>query len=314
MFRLFILTFLILLLPAAAARADVDSERSLDPAVSAAVVRVELAVDPASAGPQLAAELAARQPWRPYEAEIARRLRVGSTGTGFFVNSRGDVVTNAHVLLSGVRYRGLHFSWADWDSMTLLLKTIRDIWITVREGKESRTYLAVPVVIAEELDLAVVQVCLPPGEEARFPWLAIGDSDGVRVGDSMLALGFPEDEFTADEGKVLALIRGTRVHEDMQLIRRVAPESGEEIVTVSGTSDGAVVRLQHSAPTGHGSSGGPLLDSGNRVIGVAYALLGARGPEGASEPPRTDLNLGIASNVLKRCLRSHAVPFTEASP
>jgi S1-C subfamily serine protease len=82
-------------------------------------------------------------------------------------------------------------------------------------------------------------------------------------------------------------------------------------VIVTGTSQGPVVRLQHSAPTGHGSSGGPLLDAKNRVIAVCYAMLADRNQPASDE---TDLNLAIASDVLRKFLNDHAIPFTEAGP
>ena len=278
-----------------------------------AVVSVEAAIDPISLGRELAAELAAQEYWTRYETEIARRLRMGSTGTGFLVNSRGDLVTTAHVVLSGVRYRGLQFTQAQWDSMTLLLTAIRDIWVTIGEGEEARAYLAVPVAVAEDLDLAVLRVCVPPGDEAEFTPLPIGRSDALRIGDYVLGLGFPDDGFRDSPGEILSLIQGTQVHEEMQIVRRREPETGRETVSVSGTSPGPLVRFQHSAPTGHGSSGGPLLDRGGNVVGVAYALQSSRRPEIQDDFAPEGLNLAIASDVLKRFLVMNAIPFTEAA-
>lgn len=304
---------LLLLAPQAArASADAASLSAPDPAQRAAVVRIETAIDPASFGPELAADLAGRQPWTPYEAEIARRLRIGSTGSGFFVNSQGDLVTNAHVLLSGVRYRGLHFTYAEWDSMTRLLSAVRDIWVTVGEGDDARAYLAIPLVLSEDLDLAVLRVCRPPGDTAEFTPLPVASSDALRVGDPIRALGFPEDEFQAASGQVLSLIRGANVHEQMQIVHRMDPETGEETATVSGTTAGPVVRFQHSAAVGHGSSGGPILDSRGRVIGVGYALLAQRTPTSLTNANWADFNLAITSNVLKRFLTHSGIAFTEA--
>jgi len=279
------------------------------PPLRQAVVRIELDVDAFSFGPGLTAELAARQPLSPYEGEVARRLRLGSTGTGFFVNANGDLITNAHVLLSGVRYRGLPFTQGQWESMTRLLPAIRDAWVTVGEGDDAHTYTAVPVAVAEDLDLAALRVVRPPGDQTAFGFLPIGASDGVWVKQAVTALGFPENEFQASGGEVISLIRGANVHEEMRLVRRSSPQPGEPPVIVSGTSQGPVVRLQHSAATGHGSSGGPLIDARNRVVGVCYALLADRNQPNGDE---TDLNLAIASEVLKRFLREHAIPFTEA--
>jgi S1-C subfamily serine protease len=130
-----------------------------------AVVRLEVACDPASIGPGLLAELSAKEHWTPYEAELHARLGNGSMGTGFMVNERGDVVTNAHVVLSGVRDARLHFTYAEWRSMARLLTVARDIWVTVGEGQEERSYLARPVAVAEDLDLAVLRLSRPPGED-----------------------------------------------------------------------------------------------------------------------------------------------------
>ncbi|MFB3880197.1 MAG: S1C family serine protease [Armatimonadota bacterium] len=279
-----------------------------------AVVRVEAAIDPVSAGPAFAADLSARQVWSPYEAEIARRLRIGSAGTGFFVNSDGYLVTNAHVVLGGVRYRGLHFTGEQWDSLTLLLSLIRDIWVTAGEGEDERSYVAEPVAISEELDLAVLRVIRPPCDRTSFGYLPLANSDGVRLGDGVSALGFPEDGFQESSGHVLSLISGREVHERMSIVRRTDPLTGREVVTVSGTSPGPVVRLHHDAPVGHGSSGGPILDADGRVIGVAYALIAERNPDLDEESLGPGLNLAIASNVLKRFLSGQSVGFTEETP
>jgi len=277
-----------------------------------AVVRIELDVDAFSFGPALAAELAAQQPLSAYEGEVARRLRVGSTGTGFFVNAAGDLVTNAHVLLSGVRYRSLPFTQSQWESLARLLTATRDAWVTVGEGEQAHSYVARPVAIAEDLDLAVLRIARPPGDQAKFAFLPIGRSSDLRMKQSVTALGFPENGFQASGGEVISFIRGAHVHEEMRLVRRGSLQPGEPPVIVSGTSNGPVVRVQHSAVTGHGSSGGPLLDSKNRVIGVCYALLADRSQPEAEDT--LDLNLAIAADVLKRFLREHAVPFTEAAP
>ncbi len=280
----------------------------------AAVVRVDVGLDPLSAGPGLTAELAARQPWTTYQAEIARRLRIGSSGTGFLINSRGDVVTSAHVVLSGVRYRGLHFTQAEWDSTALLLDVIRDVWVTVGEGPEERSYLAVPIALAEDLDLAVLRITLPPGYQTKFPYLPLGRSDELILGTPVRALGFPENGFQETTGEILSLITGSAVHQQMNLIKRLDPTTGAETVIVTGTTPGPVNRLQHSAPVGHGSSGGPILDRQERVVGVAYGFLSDRRPEAEEEPGFAGLNLAIASDVLKRFLSAKGITFEEAAP
>jgi S1-C subfamily serine protease len=309
-----LLAYALLLTTAGNAAADDGVPPGASPDLRAAVVRVEAAVDPFSLGPGLAATLAGRPTWTTYEAELARRLRTGATGTGFLINDDGFLVTSAHVLLSGVRYPGLRLTRSAWDSMARLLTVMRDFWVTVGEGDERRSYLAIPVIIAEDLDLAVLQVCRPPEDASRFAFLPISGSDALRVGGSVRALGFPEDEFQVSDGEILSLIRGARVHDGMQLVRRTEEGTGREAVLVSGTTPGPVVRLQHSAVTGHGSSGGPLVNDRGQVVGVAYAILSdgrlvAGGGDGAPS-----LNLAIVSRVLRRFLAAHAIRYTDAGP
>ena len=306
------LLYLALIIAVPAASAQPPPPPQIDPCVRSAVVRIEVTADPISFAPDLSAELAARQPWTPYEAEIAHRLRVLSRGTGFFVNGDGFLVTSAHVVLTGTRRRARNFTHSQWDSLSRLQSVLRDVWVTVGEGDATRSYLASPVIIDESLDLAVLRVDLPPGAQTRFKPLAIASSGTIGVGQPVRALGFPEEDFEATSGEILSLIHGARVHDDLLTVCRVDPDTGEETITVSGTSAGPLARLHHSAPTGHGSSGGPVLDSRNRVLGVAYAILSESAP--TTENSRNDLNLAIAANVLKQFLRSHAISFTEAAP
>jgi S1-C subfamily serine protease len=73
------------------------------------------------------------------------------------------------------------------------------------------------------------------------------------------------------------------------------------------------MRLQHSAPTGHGSSGGPLVDARGRVLGVAYAVITGGAEDGQIERGDTECNLGIASDVLRRFLRTQGISHVEAA-
>ena len=89
-------------------------------------------------------------------------------------------------------------------------------------------------------DLALVQI---DGND-RFHPITVGDPDGVRMGDEVLALGFP----IADRiGTNLTVTRG--------------------IISSTRTLDG-VELLQTDAAINPGNSGGPLVNSDGEVVGV----------------------------------------------
>jgi hypothetical protein len=139
-----------------------------------------------------------------------------SLGTGFIVRGDGWIATNLHVLVGG----GAR------------------VVVALRDGRE------LPIVellaASPEHDLALVRV------DARgLPALALGNSDAMRPGDPVVAIGNPMGlEATVSNGLVSAR-------------RKV---EGLEV-------------LQVSAPIAPGSSGGPLFNERGEVIGVATALL-----------------------------------------
>jgi serine protease Do len=139
-----------------------------------------------------------------------------SLGTGFVVRADGWIATNLHVIESG-----------------------GDVSVTFTDG---RTLPVVEIVNASrEHDLAILRV-----ETAKLPVLPLGDSERVRPGDPVVAIGHPLGfEDTVSNGLVSAL---RHVNEQLDV-------------------------LQISAPIAPGSSGGPLFDDRGRVIGVATAII-----------------------------------------
>jgi S1-C subfamily serine protease len=139
-------------------------------------------------------------------------------GSGFVIDRDGHIVTNFHVV----------------DGAT-----------SIRVGFSNRETVPATVVGTDPAtDLALLRVDLP--EEALVP-LRLGDSDAVRVGAPVVAIGNPFGlERTVTAGIVSALQRA------------VTSPSGSTIDHV----------IQTDAPINHGNSGGPLLDAAGRVIGV----------------------------------------------
>lgn len=142
------------------------------------------------------------------------------TGSGFFITQDGYILTNAHVVEDASVVR-----------ITTLDGSVYDAAIV---GSDVKTDIAVLRAPAE----AVMQV------------LTIGDSERVRTGDFVLAIGHPTGEelsFTATFGMVGAVNRS---------------------VTIDGVRNEYV---QIDAAINPGNSGGPLFDMNGLVVGVNSA-------------------------------------------
>ena len=172
--------------------------------------RPTVAVAPSTLSP---AEIAARGLPSVVTIRTPRGL-----GTGFVVRSDGWIATNLHVLFGAARVK-----------------------ITLRDARELDVVELLAVSV--DHDLALVRI------EARgLSALTLGDSDAMRPGDPVVAIGNPLGlEDTVSNGLVSA--------------RRRA-EDGSEV-------------LQISAPIAPGSSGGPIFNDHGEVVGVATAVLQA---------------------------------------
>ncbi|HEX5500545.1 MAG TPA: trypsin-like peptidase domain-containing protein, partial [Thermomicrobiales bacterium] len=168
-------------------------------------------------------------------------------GTGFIISSDGYIVTNNHVVAGGDQFE-----------------------VILNDGTKRPAKL----VGADPLsDIAVVQI-----EQPVPAVVAFGDSDRLRPGEPVLAIGSPLGEFTGTvtEGIVSAL------HRDFP----GSPGQGEP---------GYTNLIQHDAPINPGNSGGPLFDLQGRVIGVN--TLGI--PVGPNGVPAQGLFFAIPSNSVQ---------------
>jgi S1-C subfamily serine protease len=145
-----------------------------------------------------------------------------STGSGFLLNSAGDILTTYDVV-----------GGADPDD-----------GVTVHLGDGPALH-AILLGSDPSEDLAVLKVS--SGSLSHISPLPLGDSTTVRVGDPVLAIGNPfGSERTLSSGIVSAL--------------------QTELPGPGGTGVSNVIETQ--MPVYPGSSGGPLLDAGGRVIGI----------------------------------------------
>ena len=181
--------------------------------------------------------LAPTQSGRVYDAAgpAVVSVQVGSaSGTGFVVRSDGTIVTNAHVVGGAETAQ-------------------------VRFGDSGRMVEAEVLGSDPSSDLAALRV--DPGAAPPLRPLALAESDQVRVGDPVVAIGHP---FGLDRTATAGIVSGV----------------GREIRAPDGFQIDEVI--QTDAPINPGNSGGPLLDARGRVVGVntQIATAGDRGNVG----------------------------------
>ncbi len=181
-----------------------------------------------------------------YQQNGTEEKEIGG-GSGFIVSDDGYIVTNAHVV-------------SDKDAKyTVLLND---------ESKHDATVVAAD----STLDVAVLKI-----DASDLPYLEFGDSDTVKVGQSVVAIGNALGQFrnTVSVGVISGLARSI----------------------IAGNSGGSELLsdvLQTDAAINPGNSGGPLLDLSGHVIGVNVAT--SSGGE--------NISFSLPSNMVKSTVDS----------
>jgi len=180
-------------------------------------------------------------------------IRVGSggsggTGSGFVLDTDGHIMTNNHVIADG----------ADGGRITVVLS----------DGARERAEL---VGRSPSYDLAVIKLT----DDHDVTPMPIGDSDSLKVGEPVLAIGSP-----------LAL--ASTVTQGI-----VSAKGRPVVVSSAGGADSPTAYIngiQTDAAINPGNSGGPLVDAGARVVGVNSAIL----TMGESRDTTGSIGLGFA--------------------
>lgn len=149
-----------------------------------------------------------------------------SAGTGFVIDSSGLILTNYHVIMAGNN------------------KTADKITVRFKEGSEGRK--AKLIGKDQETDLALLQIEKKPGE--FFQAVKFGNSDSLRVGDWVVAIGNPFGlGHTVTAGIVSGKGRYNRKNKYLDLI-------------------------QTDASINPGNSGGPLFNLKGEVVGINQSI------------------------------------------
>ena len=161
-------------------------------------------------------------------------------GSGFVIDESGLVVTNQHVV------EGL-------DTVTIRML-------------DDRKYEGVVLGVDAIADLAVVQLV----SSDKFEIMDLGNSNDVRVGDEVIALGFPwRSEIGTEPTITKGIISSNRIHNGVDV-------------------------LQTDAAINPGNSGGPLVNRNGEVVGVNFAKL-----EFVYGRPIDNIGFSVTVNELK---------------
>ncbi|MEZ4234626.1 MAG: trypsin-like peptidase domain-containing protein [Myxococcota bacterium] len=229
--------------PAAVGRAvlpaDFDPSRSLSPlvkAVAPAVVTIEVGSDDDPPMPPELLEMFGMDPHGLHSGE----------GSGFVITPDGLVLTNHHVIASA-------------DHITLVMSDGERISARVLGGDA-------------DLDVALLQA-----ESSRaYTFVPLGDSDGLEVGDWVVAMG---NGLGLGPTVTAGIVSGTG--------RRIG----------HGTF-GPGAFLQTDAAINQGNSGGPLFDLEGRVVGMSTAIIAGANSVGFAIP--SNLIGGILDDLRTR--------------
>ena len=191
-----------------------DSVADLAEALSPAVVNIQTERKSRFRGTDLFEEFFGRR--RPERQHP--EFRTEATGSGFVISNDGYVVTNNHVVEGA-------------DKIIVVLSSGEELEAEI-VGRDPKTDLAL----------------LKTSADHEFAVAPLGDSDGIRVGDWLMAIGNP---FGLDHTVTLGILsaRGRNIN--------------------AGPYDDF---LQTDASINPGNSGGPLIDMKGRVIGINTAI------------------------------------------
>lgn len=149
-----------------------------------------------------------------------------ASGSGVVISDDGYIVTNNHVV-------------SDADEITVTMNN-------------RKTYKAKVIGTDPAYDLAVIKI-----EAAGLPYLLYGNSDDLKIGQWVLAIGYPLNlETTVTAGIVSAKSRSLGLNRDK-----------------TGNPGGAVESyIQTDAAVNMGNSGGALINTDGKLVGINSAI------------------------------------------
>ena len=161
-------------------------------------------------------------------------------GSGFIYDAKGLIITNSHVAFGR-----------------------QSLYVTLDDGTVVQAHLlgADPI-----FDIAVLQI--PKPEKGKLATVLLGDSEHLRVGENVIAIGNP---LGLDQTVTRGIVSG---------VNRILPDTPLSL---------SEPLIQTDTPINPGNSGGPLLNMCGEVIGMNTAIV----------PDAQNIGFAIPINLIK---------------
>ncbi len=174
--------------------------------------------------------------------EGGRIEKLPSAGSGAVISDDGYIITNHHVAGKA-----------------------RHLVCRMFDGEEIEAKLVGTDALA---DIAVIKLDLSHRKhKSRLAVAKFGDSDKVRVGDTVLAMGSP---MAVSQSVTKGIVANTSL--------MMSDLMGDSSMQMDGENVGSLVRwIGHDAVIYHGNSGGPLVDLHGQIIGINEVGLASLG-------------------------------------
>ncbi len=171
-------------------------------------------------------------------------------GSGFVIDKEGHILTNYHVI-----------EGAD------------EIVVMLEDNGSEKEYTATLIGSDSKTDIALIKINREPGDNKEFPFLKLGSSENLEVGEWVVAIGNPFGlSHTVTVGVVSALGRS------------IGAGPYDEFI-------------QTDASINPGNSGGPLINIEGEVIGINTAIIS--GNTGGNVGIGFAIPINIAKGILK---------------
>ena len=177
-----------------------------------------------------------RTMWEQLMLPPGAERETAGLGSGFIITAEGLVITNEHVVRGAT-----------------------EVVVTLPDGRE----FDADVVGSDEVnDLSLLRIRVPRGE-AALPVAPLGNSDGLMIGEWVIAIGNPF-------GFLLS-------NPEPSVSAGVVSAVGRNILGGDGQRSYSLDMIQTDASINPGNSGGPLVNALGEVIGVNSSILSNSG-------------------------------------